>query len=626
MSLFDRHTGEEKRKSLEFAERCREEEWCHPSFVGRLFQGVLEWDLIHPYPVPSPDDAQKGDELLKKVEEVLRNGLNPDRVDETRDIPPHVISQLRDLGVFAVKIPVEYGGLGLSQTNYNRLMHLIASYCGSTAALVSAHQSIGVPQPLILFGTEEQKKKFLPRFRQGAISGFALTEPYAGSDPRMIRMTATPVEGGQDYLLNGEKLWCTNGNIADILVVMAQTPPKMIDGKERPQVTAFIVETKTPGVEVAYRCKFMGLNAIQNGVLRFNNVRVPRENILMGEGEGLKLAFNTLNTGRLTLPAAVTGISKWCLWVSRLWAKERRQWGCPIGEHEVIATKLSAMAATVFAMDAVTWLVSAMADDKKFDIRLEAAMAKLFCTEASWKIVDETVQIRGGRGYETAPSLKGRGEPAYAVERAMRDSRINTILEGSSEIMHLFIAREALDFHLNHLKTILDPKTPLAAKAKAAVACGIRYALWYPRLWLPVFGATIALPRSLAVHLKFVRSCAKRLARGIFHHMLLYQQKLVNKENTINRFVDIGTDLFAMSCVLSYAARLLGQETDKKATTELTELFCSAARERIGRKFDELRRNDDKLSRPVARRTLDGGYAWLEKDIVKASSYDFPSG
>ena len=622
MELFDKRMGKEKKESLELAEASRESEWRYPSFVSCLFQGDVKWDLVHPFPEQTQEQKEEGDKFLKKLEEFLKANLDPDEVDETRKISQSVMRGLCEMGVFAVKIPKEYGGLGFSQVNYNRIVHLLGSYCGSTTALVSAHQSIGVPQPLILFGTEEQKKKFLPMFRQGAISGFALTELEVGSDPRMIKTTATPTEDGKYFLINGEKLWCTNGNIADVLVVMAVTPPKVVHGREKSQITAFIVETNTPGFEVDYRCKFMGLNAIQNGVIRFNNVKVPRENIILGEGEGLKLAFITLNTGRLTLPAAVTGMSKWCLWVARWWAKERKQWGCPIGEHESIASKLSYISSTSFAMEAVTWLVSHMADNKRFDIRMEAAIAKLFCTEESWKIVNETVQIRGGRGYETGPSLKGRGKTGFPLERALRDSRVNTILEGSSEIMHLFIAREALDFHLKNIKDILDPHASLFRKIKIALSSGIKYLFWYPRLWINCpcpCGKNFGLIRPLDGHMKFVRREARHLARKVFHKMLLYQQKLVSKQNILNRFVDIGMELFAMSAVCSYAASL-AKKGDKMANSiELADLYCRQARARIKRHFKDVCKNQDKLSNSIAKELLKGQYEWLEDGIIKGN-------
>lgn len=616
MELFDKRMGKEKVESLELAEASRQQEWKCPSFVACLFQGRVPWGIVHPFPEQSKEDKAAGDEFLKKAEDFLKANLDPDDVDITREIPRKVIDGLFEMGAFAVKVPKEYGGLGFGQVNYSRFIHLLGSYCGSTAALISAHQSIGVPQPLILFGTEEQKKKYLPGFRKGTISGFALTEPEAGSDPRTIKTTAIPAEDGKYYLLNGEKLWCTNGNVADVLVVMAVTPPKMIHGKEKKQITAFIVETKSEGFEVTHRCKFMGLNAIQNGVIRFNNVKVPKENIILGEGQGLKLAFLTLNSGRLSLPAAVTGMSKWCLWVARTWAKERKQWGAPIGEHEAIASKISSISGSVFAMNAITYLVSHMSDDKRFDIRMEAAIAKLFCTEESWKIVDATLQIRAGRGYETGPSLKGRHTAGFPVERAMRDSRVNTILEGTSEIMHLFIAREALDFHLSNIKYFIDPKIPVFRKVLAALSVSFGYMVWYLKLWSPSFGGNFKIARPLDKHMRFVRASAKRLARGLFHKMAFHQQKLVQKQNTLNRYVDIGTDLFAISCACSYADRL-HKSKEMKDALKLADLFCRETKRRILSNFKNVCDNDDRASYSAAKKVINGDYGWLEDDIIK---------
>lgn len=619
-TLFEKRLSQESRESLELAEESRQAEWQHPSFVSGLFQGALDWNLIYPFPQQSEEDKQTGDKFLIRLERFLKANLHPDKVDQTREIPKKVIVGLREMGAFALKIPTQYGGLGFSQVNYNRVIHLISSYCGSTAALLSAHQSIGVPQPLLLFGTEEQKKKYLPRFKKGAISAFALTETGAGSDPRMMKTTAIPIQDGKYYLINGEKLWCTNGNIADVIVVMAQTPPKIVNGKEKPQITAFIVETDTPGFEVAYRCKFMGLNAIQNGVLRFRNLKVPRENIILAEGEGLRLAFTTLNTGRLTLPAAATGLSKWSLWVARRWAKERVQWGCPIGEHEAIASQLSDMSASIFAMEAITWLTSFMADQKKCDIRLEAAMAKLFCSEQNWKVVNEALQIRGGRGYESGPSLEGRNEEGYSVERAMRDSRLNTIVEGSSEIMHLFIAREALDSHIKRMKFILDPKVSGSQKIKPALSLALHYFWWYLRLWTPTLWPTQRkLTKPLNSHMRFVTKTAKKLARKLFQKAIFLQQKLALKQNTLNRLVDIGTELFVISCVCSYAESL---HSHKKAENclELADFFCRQARGRIEGSFRELNRNQDRLSNLISKKVLADEYEWLETDIIKGSN------
>jgi len=618
MNMFDKNISADKRASLELAEDSREQEWKYPSFALKLFHGILDWHLIHPFPLQPENDKIKGDIFLQKLEQFLREKLDPNEVDKTGDIPKEVLDGLAKMGAFAIKIPVEYGGLGFSQTNYNRAVHLVASYCGSTAVLLSAHQSIGVPQPLKLFGTEDQKRKYFPKFAQGTISAFALTEPQAGSDPRQMTTTATPTDDNKYFLINGEKLWCTNGPIAGVLVVMAVTPPKIERGKERKQITAFIVETDTPGVEMVHRCQFMGLHGIQNGLIRFKDVKVPHENIILGEGEGLKLALMTLNTGRLTLPAASTGIAKWCLLVARQWSVERKQWGSSIGEHESIALKLGNMAAHTFAMEAMSWLTAAMADDKKKDIRLEAAIAKYFCTEHSWRIVDDTLQIRGGQGYETAASLKARGMIPYPVERVLRDVRINLIIEGTSEIMHLFIAREALDPHLSRMKALLDPRTSISAKISALLSAIGYYFLWYPKQWLPVFGNSFGdLPAPLSGHMVYVQKVSRRLARNIFHQMIIYQQKLEAKQGILNQVVDIAAELFAMAVSCSYAAVLSKEQSGKGNAAELADLFCHSSRRRIKQSFQLIKKNDNRKSKKVAKNLMAGQYEWLESDIIK---------
>ncbi len=613
MSMFDKNISSEKRESLELAEASRETEWKYPSFALKLFHGIIDWNLIHPFPAQSTDDKKVGDEYIRRLEKFLKENLDPDEVDRTGLIPEKVYAGLAQLKAFAIKIPKEYGGLGFSQYNYNRIIHLVASYCGSTAVLLSAHQSIGVPQPLKLFGTDEQKKRYLPMFAAGTISAFALTEPEAGSDPRQMTTTATPIEGGKYFLINGEKLWCTNGLIAGVIVVMALTPPKIIKGKEHKQITAFIVETNSPGIQNVHRCQFMGLHGIQNGVIRFKDVRVPRENIIIGEGEGLKLALMTLNTGRLTLPAASTGIAKWCLHVARQWSRKRRQWGGPIGEHEAIALKLGYIASHTFAMEAVSWLTSAMADDKKKDIRIEAAIAKYFCTVHSWKIIDETLQIRGGSGYETSSSLRSRGADYWPVERVMRDVRINLIIEGTSEIMHLFIAREALDPHLSRSKPLLSSHTSAKEKLQAFLAAGTYYALWYPPLWFPAM-KSYHLSHPLDQHLSYAANSSKRLAREVFHQMLRYQQKLEARQSILNRIVDIGTEIFVIACVCSY-----GEYRNKNGhpnSLDLADLFCREAKKRIETNFHESSSPLDRMNVRVAKKLLAEEFTWLETDIM----------
>lgn len=615
--MFDKNISKDKKESLEFAEQQRETEWKYPSFALQLFQGSLDVDLIHPFPEQPEDDKRKGDAFIARLEKFLKENLDPEAVDKTGQIPEKVMKGLAELKAFAIKIPEQYGGLGMSQVNYNRAIHLVASFCGSTAVLLSAHQSIGVPQPLKLFGTDAQKKKYFPMFAQGTVSAFALTEPEAGSDPRNMSTTATPTEDGKHFLLNGDKLWCTNGLIAGVIVVMAVTPPKISHGKEIKQITAFIVETNTPGIEIIHRCKFMGLNGIQNGLMRFKNVKVPRENIILGEGEGLKLALTTLNTGRLTLPAASAGISKWCLHVARQWSAKRVQWGMPIGQHESVALKLADIAAHTFAIDAITWLTSAMADDKQKDIRLEAAIAKYFCTHHSWRIVDETLQIRGGQGYEESASLRARGMDFWPVERVLRDVRINLIIEGTSEIMHLFIAREALDPHLSKIKPLLSGRTSIEEKIKALLSAGGYYALWYPKQFLPSLNSYPDMDPALADHLIYIQQRSKQLAVKIFHNMMRYQKKLEAKQAILNRIVDIGTELFAMTATCSYAQKFAHNVTEGKNAVELADHFCRMSRQRVDVLFESFGTTTDKSGLDIAKQILANEFLWLENEIIK---------
>ncbi len=620
MSLYDKNMAKEKVASLEFAEDSRETEWVHPSFSALLYQGEVKWDLLHPFPTQSADDRKIGDEFLAKVEAWLKENYDADEVDRTGEIPDAALKGLAELGCFAMKIPAKYNGLGLSQVNYNRVLQMTGAICGNLTALLSAHQSIGVPQPLLMFGTDEQKEKYLPRFREGAISAFALTETGAGSDPRAMTTSATPTEDGSHYVIDGEKLWCTNGTKADIIVVMAVTPPKMVRGKERKQITAFIVEMDTPGVEVLHRCRFMGLKALYNGVIKFDNVRIPKENMILEEGDGLRLALKTLNTGRLSIPAGVTGNSKWCMKINREWTNEREQWGHSIGKHETIAGKQAKIASDTFAMDAVWKVASNMADNKHFDIRLEAAIAKLFNTEAHYAILQETLQIRGGRGFETAQSLKARGDRGLPIERALRDSRVNLIFEGSSEIMHLFIAREALDFHLQHIGALFKPGVSFGGKAKAFFNMMKTYAFWYPKLWLPSLSAgKYGMNPVLNRHMRDVARLSKKMSRVLFHKMMVHQKKMAEKQLLINRFVQIGTELFIMAACCAFAESLKNEKDRSQAAVDLADYYCREAKLRIGKHFGDIKSNNDKATLKINKHFMDGKFVWMEEEIMDES-------
>ncbi|MEL4219173.1 acyl-CoA dehydrogenase family protein [Mycobacterium avium subsp. paratuberculosis] len=612
---------EEQARAL--AEESRETGWDKPSFAKELFLGRFPLELIHPFPQPSDADEARTRAFLDQLRKFL-DTVDGSVIERDAEIPAEYVRGLADLGCFGMKIPSEFGGLNMSQVAYNRALMMISSVHPSLGALLSAHQSIGVPEPLKLAGTPEQRRKFLPRCAAGAISAFLLTEPDVGSDPARLASTATPVDDGKAYELNGVKLWTTNGVVAELLVVMARVPKS--EG-HRGGISAFVVEADSPGITVERRNKFMGLRGIENGVTRLHRVRVPSENLVGREGDGLKIALTTLNAGRLSIPASATGSAKWALKIAREWSGERVQWGKPLAEHEAVARKLSFIAATVYALDAVLELSAQMADEGRNDIRIEAALAKLWSSEMACVIADEVMQIRGGRGYETAESLAARGERAVPVEQVLRDLRINRIFEGASEIMRLLIAREAVDAHLAAAGDLAKPDAGLREKAAAAVGASGFYAKWLPQL---VFGEG-QRPRAyhefgaLARHLRFIERSSRKLARNTFYGMARWQAKLEQRQGFLGRVVDIGAELFAMSaaCVRAEAQRnadpVLGQQA-----YELAEAFCAQATLRVEALFQALWDNTDTGDVALTRNLQRGRYTWLEDGIIDQSEGSGP--
>ena len=607
-----------EKQAREVAEEARESGWDKPSFAKELFLGHFRLDLVHPYPQSTDEAAAAERKFLTALEEYCRT-LDGSVIEREDRVPDEYVKGFAELGCFGIKIPTEYGGLGLTQVAYNRALMLVGSVHPTLGALLSAHQSIGVPEPLKLAGTPEQKAEFLPRCAKGAVSAFLLTEPDVGSDPARMASSAVPTEDGSAYLLDGVKLWTTNGVVAELLVVMARVPKG--EGR-RGGISAFVVEADSPGITVERRNSFLGLRGLENGVTRMHQVRVPKENLIGREGDGLKIALTTLNAGRLSIPALCAGAGKWCLKIAREWSAERVQWGRPVGQHGAVATKISFIAATTYALESVLDLSGYMADEGRNDIRIEAALAKLWSSEMAWRVSDELVQIRGGRGYETAESLAARGERAVGAEQLLRDLRINRIFEGSSEIMRLLVAREAVDAHLTAAGALADPESDLKQKAAAAAKASGFYAKWLPKL---VTGKG-QLPNSfaefgpLAAHLRYVERSARKLARSTFYGMARWQAGLEKRQGFLGRVVDLGAELFAMAACCVRAENARGEDTDLGASAyDLADAFCRQARIRVDALFAALWDNTDDVDNAIAADALKGEYSWLEAGVLDPS-------
>jgi len=612
-------TNVSEREAREVTEAARETEWKLPSFGKGLFMGDFRLNLIHPQPKLEPDAVEKGDRFLEALRRVLLEHVDPLAIEREDKIPVEAIDALKAIGALGMKVPERYGGLGLSQVHYNRALVLAGAWHASISTLLSAHQSIGVAEPLQLFGTEEQKQRWLPLVSATHISAFLLTEPDVGSDPARMGTTATPTQDGSGYRLDGRKLWATNGVIADVVVVMATVPKS--EG-HRGGISSFVVPCDSEGITIETRNHFMGLRGIENSQTRFEDVFVPTENRIGREGQGLKVALSTLNTGRLALPAICVAAGKFATKASREFAGERVQWGQPVGKHDAVAQKIAFIAASTFGMEAVLDVSSRLADDKKNDIRIEAALAKLYASELGWKVVDELMQVRGGRGYETAESLKARGEKPVPVEQVMRDMRINRVFEGSTEIMHLLIAREAVDQHLQVAGDILDPEVALKDKAQVAVQAAEFYAKWLPQL---VTGhgqrpGSYEQFGPLAGHVRFAERTARKLARSIFYAMGRYQAGLEKKQAVLGRIVDIGAEVFAIASAVVYADTLRNEHPERgEEAVELADLFAKQARRRIDVLFSALWANDDDANYKLAQRVLEGRHTWLEEGFLDPS-------
>lgn len=537
-----------------------------------LFAGQFVADWVFPYPQLSENQRPEVEQAAAELEHYCDENLDPARIDREADIPREVIDGLAELGLLGMTAPTEFGGRAMSQMGYCRLLEKIGSRCSSTAIFVNAHHSIGM-RALLLFGTQEQKRKWLPDLVSGRkLAAFALTEPEAGSDAGNVQTSATPTEDGASFVLNGEKRYITNGGIAGVLTVMARTP---VEGSNATAITAFIVTPDMPGFKVVEaRMEKVGVRGSATARLAFDNMKVPRENILGTPGKGLKLALTVLDFGRTTFGACCTGAAKTCLRLAADYARNRRQFDRPLAEFELVQKKLAFMAAWTYAMEAMTTVTAGLIDRGLEDYMLETAMLKVWSTERLWLIVNEAFQIHGGAAYFTDRPL----------ERMLRDHRINQIGEGANEVLLSFIGMVGMRGPGLRLKEVADAlKRPWSAFGTLGpfLADAVRARFSVPTV--PVRSAELKpFARRLG---KLIR----RLGTSVQYTLMRHREEVVERQLVQERIAWLAMELFAAACALSRwdselarndrtqeaAARLLVADSFRRAETCLREMHAN---------------------------------------------------
>ena len=624
-------------KGLERIEEARER-LTGLSFMAGVFVGRPDFALLLP-PTEPPDERAAGEAFCRKVEAFLRSRVDPEEIERTAKIPEAVLKGLFELGAFGMKIPKEYGGLGFSYTNYGRVLTLIASWSNILSLTVAVPQSIGIAMPILLFGNEAQKRTYLPRVAREAISAFALTEPITGSDAANIQTEAVLDRSGSHFLATGEKLWCTNGPIARYLTLIARVPARKVlqDGKpvwvparagercEDKVHTAFILPMETPGVTVLQRCQFEGCRGIENAHMRLKDVRIPAENVIGEIGKGLKYALTILNVGRaISIPAICLGMAKqaWQPTLDR--ATSRITFGKPLGERQTQRMRIGRMAVDLFAMEALASLVWRMADQKQYDIRIEAAIAKIFCSEKAIRFLKDAQIIFGGMGYETAESRQVRGEPGFPIEQLVRDAEMYRIGEGATDVLRPFVAREALSPHLERARTYLEAGLTGAAKRREWLKLLRGYVPWYLGLWrrTPLPDREELRHRKVSEKLSCAERASRRLARTILYAMARYRAALRDDQGRQNRIEEIGEDILTIAATALHAGALHRTQGDGHVW-DLADEFFREAVTRIDANVAGLIRNDDQQSATVGQRALRSQYPALSGGIIQRSLDDY---
>ncbi|MDR3633982.1 MAG: acyl-CoA dehydrogenase family protein [Isosphaeraceae bacterium] len=576
-----------RERQMRQAEELLFSEPSRAGFAKGLFRGEFRGPAIFPYPTLPPGEKATVDAAVAEVRKFAETSIDAAAIDRAADIPQSVIEGLGRLGVLGMTAPAEFGGRGFSQSGYCRIMEVIGGHCSSTAVFVNAHHSIGI-RALLLFGTDEQKAAWLPPLARGEkLAAFALTETEAGSDASNVQTTATPSADGQTYLLNGSKRYITNGALADVLTVMARTPdPKGGESK----VTAFLVTPDMPGFEVVEaRMEKCGIRGTATAKLAFHDMPVPASNILGPLGKGLKVALTVLDFGRTTFGASCTGAAKTYLTAATRHAARRRQFGRPLADLELIKKKLAYLAATAYAMEALTYETAALIDSGAEDYMLETAILKVFSTEALWQGSYETLQVHGGQGYFS-------DEP---YERMMRDARINTIGEGANEVLKAFIALVGMrDIGEGFKSTLEGLKSVRRFVPTLGRFLGERLAL---RTHVPTVPVLTPLLRPVADRLA---RRVTRFARAIEHVLMKYREDVLERQYVQERVADAAIALMTASCVLARLDQELATNTATDLDRQAAELYLSMANRRFDQALYELDHNDDAQTTTTANAAL----------------------
>lgn len=612
-------------RGVEIAEELRNQASADNLFAG-IFNGNPSFERVFSdWPEPSAEEVRKRDRLVADLSHFLIKKVDPYLIDDAGSVPTEIFEGLSGLGCFGLKVSEGYGGRGLSNTSYLDALSISASWCSAIVIVLSADNTIGCKFPVMYYGTDRQKDRFLPELVKWP-TGFCLTEKNVGSDASNIKTYAVRTSSGDQayfdgdlghvgYRITGEKWYTTNGisedgkSLAKYLAVVARIvdhPDELNNTDKKPCYGLFIVPTDAKGVDIGARNHFVGMRGIHNSNPRFKNVFVPALNLIGGEGNGLKIAFESLNTGRIAIAQGCLGVSKQALNISRWWANKRSQLGGPLADKELVRDKLVYASTNILAMEAMTNYASTCFDSGQ-DVRIEAAAAKVFASERAWQIVDNMMQIRGGRGYETWQSLSRR-ELTPPDDIIWTSSRPNRIFEGANEVLVQLIFREGGDRYKKAAELLLGEKSSINQKLKGgAKMAGYYLASFNPRS-LP------GVDTRLMSHLEFVNLKSGELVRQIIAKGSRYGAKLPKKQLLMDRISRIAIGLGSMVITCAYASRL-----DKEKGhdfCELADIFCRTTTREVIELFSSLDNNDDECRWQVSKRLLNGDFDRLLLDGI----------